>query len=43
MERDLIIYEIANSKVVGICEMMRTILAEREFQHLKLLQRIHRR
>lgn len=35
-----IIYEIANPKIVGVCEMMRTILAERESQQLELLHRI---
>ncbi|KAF0108113.1 MAG: ArsR family transcriptional regulator [Anaerolineaceae bacterium] len=35
-----IIYEIATPKIVGVCEMMRTILAERESQQLELLHRI---
>jgi len=34
------IYEITNPKIVGVCEMMRTILAERESQQLELLHRI---
>lgn len=35
-----IIYEIANPKVVEVCEMMRSILAEREAQQLDLLHRL---
>lgn len=34
------IYEIANPKIVGVCEMMRTILVDRESQQLDILQRI---
>lgn len=34
------IYEITNPKIVGVCEMMRAILAERESQQLELLHRI---
>ncbi len=33
-------YEITNPKVVEVCEMMRSILAEREAQYLSLLHRI---
>lgn len=33
-------YTIANHKIVEVCEMMRSILAEREAQQLDLLQRI---
>lgn len=33
-------YEITNHKVVEVCEMMRSILAEREAQQLNLLRRI---
>ncbi|MCB9134543.1 MAG: winged helix-turn-helix transcriptional regulator [Anaerolineales bacterium] len=32
-----VFYEIANQKVVEVCEMMRSILAEREAQRLDLL------
>lgn len=35
-----VIYEIANPKIVEVCEMMRSILAEREAQQLELLQHI---
>jgi DNA-binding transcriptional ArsR family regulator len=34
------IYEIANPKIVGVCEMMRSILAERESQQLEILHSI---
>jgi len=33
-------YEITNPKVVEVCEMMRSILAEREAHQLNLLHRI---
>ncbi len=33
-------YEIANPKVVEVCEMMRGILAERDAQQRDLIQRI---
>jgi len=36
-----VIYEIANPKIVGVCEMMRTILAERETRHFELLNPVH--
>jgi ArsR family transcriptional regulator len=35
-----VFYEIANPKVVVVCEMMRSILAEREVQHSNLLHYI---
>jgi DNA-binding transcriptional ArsR family regulator len=31
------IYEITNPKIVGVCDMMRTILAEREIRQVELL------
>jgi DNA-binding transcriptional ArsR family regulator len=34
------IYEIANPKIVGVCEMMRSILAERETLQLEILHSI---
>ncbi len=33
-------YEIANPKVVAVCEMMRNILAERDAQQKELIDRI---
>jgi len=35
-----VIYEITNPKIVGVCEVMRSILAERESHHLELFKRI---
>ena len=35
-----VFYEIANPKVVEVCEMMRSILAEREARHINLLNHI---
>lgn len=35
-----VFYEISNPKVVEVCEMMRSILAERQAVQLDLLQRI---
>ncbi|MEW5872200.1 MAG: metalloregulator ArsR/SmtB family transcription factor [Chloroflexota bacterium] len=35
-----VFYEITNPKIVEVCEMMRSILAEREAQQLELLQHI---
>lgn len=35
-----VIYEIANPKIVGVCEMMRTILAERESRQIEILRRM---
>jgi ArsR family transcriptional regulator len=32
-----VIYEIANPKIVGVCEMMRSILAERESKQVEIL------
>ena len=34
------IYEIANPRIIGVCETMRTILAERESQYNDLFDRI---
>ncbi len=36
-----VIYEITNHKIVGVCEVMRTILTERESHYLELFQRIN--
>lgn len=33
-----VIYQIANPKIVGVCEMMRNILAERELHQLYIMQ-----
>jgi DNA-binding transcriptional ArsR family regulator len=35
-----VIYEIANPKIVGVCEMMRTILAERESRQFEIFNHI---
>ena len=35
-----VIYEITNPKIVDVCEMMRSILAERESHYMELLQRL---
>jgi ArsR family transcriptional regulator len=35
-----VIYEIANLKIVGVCDMMRTILAERGSQQIQILNQI---
>ncbi len=35
-----VIYAIANPKIVGVCEMMRTILAERQFEQVEILHRM---
>ncbi|MFN2216519.1 MAG: ArsR/SmtB family transcription factor [Anaerolineales bacterium] len=32
------IYEIANPKIIGVCETMRTIIAERESQYIDFFQ-----
>jgi DNA-binding transcriptional ArsR family regulator len=32
-----VIYEITNPKIVGVCDMMRTILAERESRQMEIL------
>jgi ArsR family transcriptional regulator, arsenate/arsenite/antimonite-responsive transcriptional repressor len=34
------IYEIANPKIIGVCETMRTIIAERESQYIDIFQRL---
>ncbi len=31
-----VFYEIANPKIIGVCEMMRTILAERETRQVQM-------
>ena len=36
-----VIYHIANPKIVGVCEMMRTILADRELYQLHIIQSSH--
>jgi DNA-binding transcriptional ArsR family regulator len=35
-----VIYEIANPKIVGVCEMMRTILAERQLRQSEIYSHI---
>ena len=35
-----VFYEVANPKVIHVCEMMRGLLAERDAQQLDLIQRL---
>jgi ArsR family transcriptional regulator, virulence genes transcriptional regulator len=35
-----VIYEIANPKIINVCEMMRTVLAERELRQIEIFSHI---